>query len=333
MALKKPDWRKYEKTSERVYIDPDEAALGEIPLIANYPGSCESIDLRYSGTQRCGSSDGREYRARIEWADGKATVRHAEDAEQAGMLLLFELKNPRGETPHRLAVVESRACREWEPVADRLARDEDGTSPACSGEGGGEHCPCTSGGGKCCHCGAELRAPSPMEDCPPAPLPGPRFGERLRDWAKEFLPVSGDPLHGLAAEIDADRDHIQAGLDSWKEAAGTWYAKAVRRVEPRDLRQRIEAAARPATIGVTILGDHGAEHAEVVESKPLLSALAEIFGERPATTPTDDDLVREAVRGYHAALDRREHGGVAASVALSLIQRALRMPWRQGATL
>lgn len=48
--LKKPEWWKYEMTSERVYIDPDEAALGEIPLIANYPGSCESRVLE---PQRC----------------------------------------------------------------------------------------------------------------------------------------------------------------------------------------------------------------------------------------------------------------------------------------
>lgn len=44
------------------------------------------------------------------------------------------------------------------------------------------------------------------------------------------------------------------------------------------------------------------------------------------------EAVRAAVRGYYAALDKREHGGVAQDVAFSAIQRALGMQWVQGAS-
>lgn len=38
-----------------------------------------------------------------------------------------------------------------------------------------------------------------------------------------------------------------------------------------------------------------------------------------------------AVRDYHLALDLRQHGGVAAGKAIAEIERALAMPWVQGA--
>jgi hypothetical protein len=43
--------------------------------------------------------------------------------------------------------------------------------------------------------------------------------------------------------------------------------------------------------------------------------------------------VKDAVRGYYAALDRREHGGVAQDKALRAIEHALGMRWIQGASL
>lgn len=43
--------------------------------------------------------------------------------------------------------------------------------------------------------------------------------------------------------------------------------------------------------------------------------------------------VREAVRGYYAALDRREHGGAAQDRAFRAIEQALGMQWVQGASL
>jgi hypothetical protein len=43
--------------------------------------------------------------------------------------------------------------------------------------------------------------------------------------------------------------------------------------------------------------------------------------------------VRAAVQTYYAALDRRQHGGVAQDAALRAIEQALGMRWVQGATL
>ena len=43
--------------------------------------------------------------------------------------------------------------------------------------------------------------------------------------------------------------------------------------------------------------------------------------------------VREAVRSYYAALDRREHGSVAQDKAFRAIEQALGMQWVQGATI
>jgi hypothetical protein len=43
--------------------------------------------------------------------------------------------------------------------------------------------------------------------------------------------------------------------------------------------------------------------------------------------------VRQAVREYHQALDRRAHGGVAQDAAMHKIEAALGQPWVQGATL
>lgn len=43
--------------------------------------------------------------------------------------------------------------------------------------------------------------------------------------------------------------------------------------------------------------------------------------------------VSAAVTRYHLALDRREHGGVAASKLVDEVQDILGMPWIQGATL
>ncbi|MGL5482512.1 MAG: hypothetical protein ACRDC7_11495 [Aeromonas veronii] len=43
--------------------------------------------------------------------------------------------------------------------------------------------------------------------------------------------------------------------------------------------------------------------------------------------------VGEAVIRYHLALDRREHGGVAASKLVDEVQDILDMPWIQGAAL
>lgn len=43
--MKKPDWWKYEKTSERVYVDvTDDDPEMSFPLLPNYPGVCESQD-------------------------------------------------------------------------------------------------------------------------------------------------------------------------------------------------------------------------------------------------------------------------------------------------
>lgn len=50
MTPKKPDWWKYEKTSNRVYVDPADDGLAFVPLIPNYPGTAESNDLE---PQRC----------------------------------------------------------------------------------------------------------------------------------------------------------------------------------------------------------------------------------------------------------------------------------------
>jgi hypothetical protein len=52
--------------------------------------------------------------------------------------------------------------------------------------------------------------------------------------------------------------------------------------------------------------------------------------------PADADVlaaVRQAVREYHQALDRRAHGGVAQDAAMHKIEAALGQPWVQGATL
>lgn len=45
----------------------------------------------------------------------------------------------------------------------------------------------------------------------------------------------------------------------------------------------------------------------------------------------DLEKVRGAIRRYHLALDRRQHGDVAAHTALGEIMAALDMPWVSGA--
>lgn len=45
------------------------------------------------------------------------------------------------------------------------------------------------------------------------------------------------------------------------------------------------------------------------------------------------EAVRAAIGDYYHALDKREHGGVAAGQALDKIQAALGMRWEQGASL
>jgi hypothetical protein len=42
---------------------------------------------------------------------------------------------------------------------------------------------------------------------------------------------------------------------------------------------------------------------------------------------------RDAIKKYYAALDNREHGGVAVAKAFAEIEAALDMQWVQGATL
>jgi len=46
-----------------------------------------------------------------------------------------------------------------------------------------------------------------------------------------------------------------------------------------------------------------------------------------------EDRIRAAIKGYYAALDRREHGGVAESKAFNEIQEILGMHWVQGESL
>jgi hypothetical protein len=48
------------------------------------------------------------------------------------------------------------------------------------------------------------------------------------------------------------------------------------------------------------------------------------------TCASDDRLrvIEEAVREYHAALDRREHGAVACHNAMAKIERAFGVYWR-----
>lgn len=45
------------------------------------------------------------------------------------------------------------------------------------------------------------------------------------------------------------------------------------------------------------------------------------------------NIIRNVIRAYHLALDKREHGGVAADHALQAIQEELEMPWQQGKEL
>jgi excisionase family DNA binding protein len=45
------------------------------------------------------------------------------------------------------------------------------------------------------------------------------------------------------------------------------------------------------------------------------------------------DRIRVAIRGFHLALDKHKHGGIAASIALDEIQSALGMHWVQGKEL
>lgn len=55
----------------------------------------------------------------------------------------------------------------------------------------------------------------------------------------------------------------------------------------------------------------------------------------PSAVPVSawQDKMIEAVRGYHLALDRREHGSVACHRAMDEIMRILDMPWKPGVEL
>lgn len=69
-----------------------------------------------------------------------------------------------------------------------------------------------------------------------------------------------------------------------------------------------------------------------MSSEKLTQKLVAAMAEQQATQETID-AVRAQVAGYYAALDRREHGGVAQSRAMHGIEAALGMNWVQGATL
>lgn len=43
--------------------------------------------------------------------------------------------------------------------------------------------------------------------------------------------------------------------------------------------------------------------------------------------------IREVIERYHLALDRREHNGIAAGVAVAEIEDLLDMPWVKGEAL
>jgi hypothetical protein len=60
---------------------------------------------------------------------------------------------------------------------------------------------------------------------------------------------------------------------------------------------------------------------------PCLHQIAE--SDQPAVDALD--AVKHAVRDFHFAMDTRQHGGVAAGLAMDVIQAVLGMDWQQGA--
>ena len=66
-----------------------------------------------------------------------------------------------------------------------------------------------------------------------------------------------------------------------------------------------------------------------------LEAQVDALTASPAPDPAANALgeVRQAMTAYHLALDRRQHGGVAAGAFVDAVSDILDMPWRQGAAL
>lgn len=74
---------------------------------------------------------------------------------------------------------------------------------------------------------------------------------------------------------------------------------------------------------------HGAEQWKPPTGKAPDFDLVDQLRGRIAQLEAEQAAVRQAVRGYHSALDARAHGGVATSWALDEIQTALGMHWGQ----
>lgn len=73
---------------------------------------------------------------------------------------------------------------------------------------------------------------------------------------------------------------------------------------------------------------------DVIESicRVVETAMIEKIGVQDQTDAKLIANIKAGINDYYAALDRREHGGVAMSNAFNKIQEILGMLWKQGAT-
>jgi hypothetical protein len=105
--------------------------------------------------------------------------------------------------------------------------------------------------------------------------------------------------------------------------------EAARRGDPIMHRRDTSGTLFPCRfVGMTTVGT---VVVELPQRLPHTNALIDEVGVSDVFMVDPLDQIREAVRDYHYALDKREHGEVAMDRAFSRIERALGMRWVQGA--
>jgi hypothetical protein len=85
----------------------------------------------------------------------------------------------------------------------------------------------------------------------------------------------------------------------------------------------------------TRLGCGLREAHDLVQAQGMDKIDAKVLELLKSNTPYEgvESKIRQVIRDYYAALDNRQHGGMAQQKAFAKIEEILGMSWRQGASL